>query len=59
MDRKKEFVEFSIRVPVDLNEKIEADAALAERKKNQQVNFIIKEHYESLEQQIEKAQAAQ
>lgn len=46
---KKEFVEFSIRVPVDLNEKIEADAELAERKKNQQVNFIIKEHYESKE----------
>jgi hypothetical protein len=59
MDKKKEFVEFSIRVPVDLNEKIEADAELAERKKNQQVNFIIKEHYESQEEQLEKAQTGQ
>jgi predicted DNA-binding protein len=42
MEKKKDFVEFSIRVPVDLNEKLEADAARAERKKNQQVNWIIK-----------------
>lgn len=49
MENKKEFVEFSIRLPIDLNEKLEADARVAERKKNQQVNFIIKEHYESKE----------
>lgn len=55
MESKKEMVEFSIRVPADLNEKIENDAQLAERKKNQQVNFIIKEHYESKE--AEKAAA--
>lgn len=54
---KKEMVEFSIRIPIELNEKIERDAEAAERKKNQQVNFIIKEFYETKKEQEDAAAA--
>lgn len=47
MDSKKEFIEFSIRVPVEINNKLVADAAKEQRNKNQQVNWILDKYYET------------
>lgn len=56
MAEKKEMVSFTVRVPAELNEKLEADAdKLFMGNKNLQVNSIIKEHYES--KKVEKAAA--
>jgi predicted DNA-binding protein len=49
-DEKSDYKEFSIRIPVELDEKIEIDRKLAKpkRSKNSQVNFIIENYYEKV-----------
>jgi metal-responsive CopG/Arc/MetJ family transcriptional regulator len=48
-NKKKDTVRFSISLPTDLNEKVEADVEEHGRDKNKQINWILKKYYESSE----------
>ena len=45
IEEKNEFKEFSIRIPVELDELIQRDAQQNKRSKSKQVNFVLEEHY--------------
>ena len=45
MNEEKEFEQFSIRVPIELNALIQKDAANNMRSRTKQINFVLEEYY--------------
>lgn len=55
MQNQKEYKEFSIRIPVELDDLIQQDALQNKRSKSKQVNFVLEEYYaEKIAQNVEK-----